>query len=49
MMVELAPPWGMFGHPSGKVRQRNCPGLLLYRQTSVDGIAKAQENVTALT
>ena len=49
MMVELAPLWGKFGHPSGQVRQSNCPGLLLYRQTSVDGIEKAQENVTALT
>ena len=49
MVPELAPPWGKFGHPSGQVRQRNCPGLLLYSQTSVVGIAKGQENVTALT
>ena len=26
MMAELAPPWGKFSHPSGQVRQRNCPG-----------------------
>ena len=44
MIAELAPPWGKFGHPSGKVRQ----GLLLYSQTSVVGIANGQENVTAL-
>ena len=49
MMSELAPPWGKFGHPSGQVGQRNCPGLLLYSQTSVDGIAKGRENVMALT
>ena len=48
MMAELAPPWGKFGHPSGQVRHGNCPGLLLYSQTSVDGIAKGQENETAL-
>ena len=48
MMAELAPPWGKFGHPSGQVPQRNCPGLLLYSQTSVDGIAKGQENITVL-
>ena len=39
MMVELAPAWGNFGRPSGQVRQTNCPGLLLYSQTSVVGIA----------
>ena len=49
MMAELAPPWGKFGHPSGQVRQRNCPGLLSYSQTSVVGISKDQENVTAFT
>ena len=49
MMVELVPSWGKFGHPSGQVRQRNYHGLLLYSQTSVDGIAKGKENVTALT
>ena len=49
MMAELAPLWDKFGNPSGQVRQRNCPGLLLYSQTSVFGIAKGQENVTALT
>ena len=49
MMAELAPPWGKFGHPSGQVWQRNFPGLLLYSQTSVVGIAKGQENVKALT
>ena len=49
MMAELAPLWGKFGNPSGQVRQRNYPGLLLYSQTSVVGIAKGQENVTALT
>ena len=49
MMAELAPLWGKFGNPSGQVRQRNCPGLLLYSQTFVVGIAKGQENVTALT
>ena len=48
MMTELAPPWGKFGHPSGQVRQRNCSDLLLSSQTSVVGIAKGQENVTAL-
>ena len=45
-MAELAPLWGKFGNPSGQVRQRNCPGLLLYSQTSAVGIAKGQENVT---
>ena len=45
MMAELTPPWGKFGHPSGQVR----PGLLFYSQTSVVGIAKGQEIVTALT
>ena len=40
MMAELAPPWGKFGHPSG---QRNCPGLLLFSETSVFGIAKGQQ------
>ena len=45
MTAELSPSWGKFGHPSGQVR----PGLLLYSQTSVVGIAKGQENVTALT
>ena len=49
MMAEPAPPWGKFGHPSGKVWQRTSPGLLLYSQTSVVGIAMGQENVTALT
>ena len=49
MIAELAPLWVKFGNPSGQVRQRNCPGPLLYSQTSVDGIAKGQENVTALT
>ena len=49
MMAELAPPRGKFGHPSEQVRQRNCPGLLLYSQTPVVGIAKGQEDVTALT
>ena len=49
MMAELAPLWGKFGNPSGQVRQRNCPGLLLYSQISVVGIAKGQDNVTALT
>ena len=49
MMAELAPLWGKFGNPSGQVRQGNCPGLLLCSQTSVVGIAKGQENVTALT
>ena len=49
MIAELAPPWGKFGHPSGQVRQKNCPGLLLYSQTSEVGIAKGQENVPALT
>ena len=39
-MAELAPPWGKFGHPSGQVRQRNCPGLLLDSQTSVVGNCK---------
>ena len=49
MMAELALPWGKFGHTSGQVRHRNCPGILLYRQTSVVGIAKGQENITAFT
>ena len=49
MMAELAPPWGKFGNPSGQVWQRNCPGLLLYSKTSVVGIRKGQDNVTALT
>ena len=49
MMAELAPLWGKFGNPSGQVRQRNCPGLLLYSQTSVVEIAKGQENITSLT
>ena len=50
-MAELAPLWGKFGNPSGQARQRNCPGLLLYMYslTSVVGIAKGQENVTAFT
>ena len=42
MMTELTSPWGKFGHPSGQVR----PGLLLYSQTSVVGIAKGKKNVT---
>ena len=49
MNAELAPPWVKFGDPTGQVRQSNCPGLLLYSQTSVVGIAKGQEFVTALT
>ena len=49
MMAELAPLWGKFGNPSGQVRQRNCPGQLLYSQISVVGIAKGKGNVTALT
>ena len=49
MMAELTPPWGKFGHPSRQVRGRNCPGLLLYSKTSVVGIAKGQDYVTALT
>ena len=49
MMAELAPLWGKFGNPSGQVRRRKCPGLLLYSQISVVGIAKGQDNVTALT
>ena len=49
MMAELAPLWGKFGNPSGQVRKRKCPGLLLYSQTSAVGIAKGQDNVTALT
>ena len=49
MMAELAPLWGKFGNPSGQVRQKNCPGLLAYSQTSVVGIAKGQDNVTAFT
>ena len=49
MMAELAPPRGKFCHPSGQVRQRNCPGLFLYSQTSLVGIANGRENVTALT
>ena len=48
MMAELAPLWGTFGNPLGQVRQMNCPGLLLYSQTSVVGITKGQDNVTAL-
>ena len=44
MIAELAQPRCKVGHPSGQVRQRNCPSLLLYSQTSVDGIAKGQEN-----
>ena len=39
MMAELAPLWGKFGNPSGQVRRRKCPGLLLYSQISVVGIA----------
>ena len=46
MMAELAPQWGKFGHPSGQVRQRNCPGLLLYSQLKMQ---RAKKNVTALT
>ena len=49
MMAELAPLLGKFGNPSGQVRQRNCHVLLLYSQTSVVGVAKGQQNVTALT
>ena len=49
MMAELAPLWGKFGNPSGQVRQRNCPVLSLYSQTSEVGVAKGQENVTAFT
>ena len=49
MMAELASLWGKFDNPSGQVRLRKCPGLLLYSQTSVVGIAKGQDNVTALT
>ena len=49
MMAELAPLWAKFGNTSGQVWQRNCPGLLLYSQTSVGGIAKRQDNVKALT
>ena len=49
MMAELAPLWGKFGNTSGQVRQRNYPCLLLYSQTSVGGIAKRKDNVTALT
>ena len=49
MMAELAPLWSKFGNPLGQVRQRNCPGLLFYSQTSVVGIARGQENVTTLT
>ena len=49
MMAKLALPCGKFSYPSGHGRQRNCSGLLLYRQSSVVGIAKCQENVTALT
>ena len=54
MMAELAPPWGKaspwgkFGHPSGKFGKGTVL-VLLYSQTSVVGIAKGQENVTALT
>ena len=47
MMAELTLPWGKFRHPRRQVQQKNCPGLLLYSQTSVDGIAKGQENVNA--
>ena len=47
MMGELAPLWGKFGNPSAQVRQRNFPVLLLYSQTSVVGVGKGQENVTA--
>ena len=46
MMAELVPPWGKFGNPLGQFQQRNCPGLVLYSQISVVGIAKGQENVT---
>ena len=49
MMAKLTPPRGKFGHLSGQVRQRNCPNLLLYSKNFVVGIAKGQENVTALT
>ena len=49
MMAEPTPLWGKFGNSSGQVRQRNCPCLSLYSQASVVGIAKGQENVTALT
>ena len=49
MMAELAPLWGKFGNPSGQVWHRNFPVLLLYSQTYVVGIAKGQENATALT
>ena len=45
MVAELAPQWGKFGQPSGKVRQRP----ILNNQTSVVGIAKGQEYVTTLT
>ena len=48
MMAEPAPPWGKFGQPLGQIWQRNCPGLLLYSQTSAVGIAKGQANVTAM-
>ena len=49
MMAALVPPWCKFGHPKGQVLQRIYHGLLLYSQFSVVGIAKGQENVTALT
>ena len=48
MMAKLAALLGKFGHPSGQVRQRNYPGLLLYSQTSIVGIAKGQENVKGI-
>ena len=41
------PPPLVSGTASGQVRQRNCHGLLYHSQTSVVGIAKRQENVTA--
>ena len=44
MTAELAPSWGKFGHPTGQVRQAH----FYNNQTSVVGIAKGQENVTAL-
>ena len=46
MMTEFALSWGTFGHSSGQVPQRNCPGILLYSQTSVVGIAKGGINQT---
>ena len=48
MMAEHAPPWGKLGHPSGQVPQRNCPGLLLYSQTSVVGNAKGEEKINSI-